>query len=73
MKKASSVGKPSLSTVVGEGTSEKLKMPRVNQVYMISDDVKHGSISRDPGQTKPHMGIMHDKGDSHEDGCLNRK
>jgi len=54
------VGKPSLDAVVGEGTSKQISMTHAGGVYVLSNDVKRDSISRDPGQDKPHMKVETD-------------
>jgi hypothetical protein len=49
--KQSRVGKPSLDAVVGDGTSEKINMPRAGQV-VVMHPAPGDAVSRDPGQPK---------------------
>ena len=58
-RKERNVGKPSLDNTIGTGSSEVIKMPCVGKVYEVG--MMDGStISRDPGQDKPHMKVERD-------------
>jgi hypothetical protein len=60
--KQRSVGKPSLSRVTGDGKQRTCNMAEDGQVYTLSSNVGRDSISREYGQSKPHMKVKTDPG-----------